>query len=356
MMDHTVGSAGASAERSRAGSAGAPLVSVAVLCYNTGVFVVKALECLRQQTHQNFEVLIVDDGSSDGSVAQVKTWLEQSDLPATVLVNGVNRGIPASLNRALRHSKGKYITWISDDLWDEERLDVAIKCLESLPDHVGVLFGDATIIDVCDKRIGVISPAHSVEVVKIPGLAHLMPTVGDVAVLPGKIVRQALMYRCFIPAPTAVVRRELYDRVGCYDESLAIEDLDFWIRAAALSDFAYLRVPLAQYRRHSTNFSGGRSREYLDSLQATLARYAKDDRHLQTVARRHVREECFRATTALLASGQLYVGIERLRGHYIRNLEWSMTCLKETVRLAFRVARCSMRVARARAFRAWSAR
>ncbi|MGL4597615.1 MAG: glycosyltransferase family 2 protein, partial [Bacteroidia bacterium] len=99
-----------------------PLVTVFVLCYNTGHYVCEALECLRNQTYTNLQILICDDASSDQSVELVSTWLRTHELPAQFICNKKNLGLTAVFNLLLKEAKGEFITWLSDDKWANDRV------------------------------------------------------------------------------------------------------------------------------------------------------------------------------------------------------------------------------------------
>lgn len=139
-----------------------PTFSVIVLVYNTGAYVVQALECIERQTLTDFEVVVVDDASTDDSVEVVSGWLARhARLPARLIRNDRNRGIPAALNQAIASSSGELVTWICDDLWEDDRLARVAAALGQLPESTGILFGDAVVVDSGGAEIGYLSPAES---------------------------------------------------------------------------------------------------------------------------------------------------------------------------------------------------
>jgi glycosyltransferase involved in cell wall biosynthesis len=314
-------------------AADAPTVSVIVLCFNTGDLVVEALACLERQTFQDFETILVDDGSTDDSVRMIEAWHRASGRELQLLLNERNKGIPASLNRGIRHARGTFVTWLSDDLWDDDRLATTVECFASMPDDVAVLFGDAIVIDERGREVRSLSPATTIGVLDISELSDLLPRQGEVAIFPPDRVRSALIARCFVPAPSVMVRASLYREIGEYDESLAIEDLDYWFRTSVTHRFAYLRKPLVRYRQHPRGFSAGRSDRYLSSLVEVLERYQPQTRVAARRARRHVREEALRVASGLFQTGTFRQGVRTVRRYYLPNLDGSLACIKETVRL-----------------------
>jgi glycosyltransferase involved in cell wall biosynthesis len=311
-----------------------PRVTVVCLCYNTGAYAVKALDCVRGQTYPAVELVIVDDASSDGSAELLASWIERTGYPCRFIRHASNAGIPAVLNRALAVATGKYVTWISDDLWDEDRLETVTAAFEALPDDVGVLFGDAVVIDADDKPIGSLSPCRTLQLLGHPR-AEVFCGSGPCVVIDRNAVREALFWRCFLPAPTVTVRRRVYDVIGPYDESLAVEDLDCWLRAARAFEFAYLRRPLVRYRVHPKNLSAGLSDAYLDSLAAILHRHRAEAAFPSTrhAVRRHLREEAYRVIHRLTGAGRRAQATRAFTRYYLPNLQLTMTALKETVRV-----------------------
>lgn len=307
------------------------------LCYNTGPYLLEALESLRVQTYDCFEVIVVDDGSSDNSVAMVQSWIETSPFPIRLIEKKRNSGIPAAFNTGVASCKGAIVTWLSDDVWDAKRLAWVVETFEGLPDDVTVLFGDAIVIDAVGEIIGELKPPESLVSVGVdPGP---MAECGEGAwvVLDSDLVRRGLLSRCFIPAPAAAVRRTCYDIVGFYDESLPGEDLDFWLRASKLTGFAYLRVPLAYYRRHDRNHTLGLADDYLGGLQRVLKKHEELSRDGRRRVARHVREEAYRVANGLLESGHLRLALSAIRRYYIPNLRWTVRSIKETVRLGLAI-------------------
>jgi len=316
-----------------------PLVSVVSLCFNTGRFVIEALDSLRRQTYRALDVLVVDDGSTDGSDELVSSWITTKAVPYRFVRNATNRGIPGAFNRALPLLHGEYVTWIADDIWEEDRVAKVVDAFLRLPPWVAVLFGDAVLIDAENRETGLLAPARTLAVLGHPGADDLNVPLGQVRILPATQVNEALFWRSFIPTPTVTVRRALYDAIGPYDESLAIEDLDCWFRAARAFDFAYLRSPLVRYRVHSSNFSSGLSDRYLRDLDKILRRWSHETPCATTASavRRHVREEAFRVIGRLAAAGRRDLALHVLVRYYLPRLSPSWIVAKETYRAVVRI-------------------
>ncbi len=215
-------------------------MSVIVLCYNQGQYVLKTLESVKAQTYKTTQLVIIDDCSSDDSVATIERWLHENGMDCTFIRHQKNLGICKSLNDALAAANGKYVSMVaSDDLWLPDKVAKQVEVMESEPEQVGVLYSDAFQIDkdgqpLPDMFIG----AHR----KLPEMPQ------------GQILN-TLLEGNFIPAMTTLIRRSCYDVVGFYDEQLPWEDWDMWLRLARHYSFLYSPIPSAKYRRHEKSLS-----------------------------------------------------------------------------------------------------
>ena len=211
-----------------------PLVSVIAGSFNHARFVRDCLESIRAQTYGNTELIIIDDHSTDDTVAIINDWLRTTGVTATVIVQDENQGICRTRNEALSHATGKYVACIStDDMWLPDKLERHVKEMEALPDDVAVLYSDAYRVDESGNPIE--------EMFIEPYLPNVHPP-------PSGDVYELLLENNFIPSLTTLVRRSAFLEVGPYDESLSFEDWDMWLRVAQRFKFAYSPVPSARYR------------------------------------------------------------------------------------------------------------
>jgi glycosyltransferase involved in cell wall biosynthesis len=219
---------------------GNPLVSTIVLSYNQSGFVVETLEGVKAQTYKPTQLIIIDDCSTDDSVATIERWLQANGMDCTFIRHQKNLGICKSLNDALAVATGKYVSMIaSDDVWLPDKIARQVALLESQPDHVGIAYSDAFQIDEQGRPLpNMFIAAHR----KLPEMPQ------------GEILN-VLLEGNFIPGMTTLVRRGCYDRVGLYDENLPWEDWDMWMRIARRYTFLYLPTPTAKYRRHEKSLS-----------------------------------------------------------------------------------------------------
>lgn len=218
-----------------------PLVSMIVVSYNHARFVLETLDSVKAQTYTNTELIIIDDCSTDDSVALIERWLRQTGTAATFIRHDQNRGICRTVNHAVAAASGKYIAMIaSDDLWLPDKTERQVEIMESQPEDVAVVYSDAMRIDSSGQCL--------------PGL--LIATNWKLDKLPEGCVLDMLMRGNCVPALTAMIRRSCYDRVGTYDEELLYEDWDMWMRIARHYSFCCSAEPVAKYRIHEKSFTG----------------------------------------------------------------------------------------------------
>jgi glycosyltransferase involved in cell wall biosynthesis len=214
-----------------------PLVSVICVCYNQAQFVTEALDSVMHQTYPLVELIIIDDGSTDGSGKVIKQWL--AGYPeATLILNGRNIGYCKTFNKAYRICKGEFIIDLSaDDILLPDRIASGVHVLAQAGNYYGVAFSDAEYVDEQGSRVGLHSDQFPHETVP-----------------QGEIYTQVIQ-RYFICSPTMMIRRAVLDTLQGYDEALAFEDFDFWIRASRLFKFIYSPEVLVKKRNVSSSMS-----------------------------------------------------------------------------------------------------
>lgn len=217
-----------------------PLISTIVLCYNQSRFVAETLDSVKAQTYKSTQLIIVDDSSSDNSVAIIENWLRRNEMDCTFIRHQKNQGICRSLNDALALASGKYISMTaSDDVWLADKLARQVEIMESRPDHVGVLYSDAFQIDQDGRALQSMFISDHRDSLQIPQ---------------GQVL-DALVAGNFIPAMTTLVRRRCYETVGFFDPNLPWDDWDMWMRIARRYSFVYSQTPSAKYRVHAQSYS-----------------------------------------------------------------------------------------------------
>ncbi len=220
-------------------------VSVVIPAYNSMKYLPTTLESVLNQTFIDFEVLVINDGSSDGTVE----WASKLTDPRVKLISQANQGLPGARNTGIAHSQGEYIAFLdADDLWEPTKLEKQVRCLDEQPE-VGVVYTWSLLIDDQGNSTG-----------------RFHAEQGE-----GNLWQQFLLGKDPIAnGSAAMVRRCWFGRVGLFDTRLkSAEDLDMWLRIAAHYPFAGVKEPLTLYRQHPNSMSKNRPRMF-DSLRIVI--------------------------------------------------------------------------------------
>lgn len=213
-----------------------PQVSVFIASYNHARYLSQCLDSILAQTYRDFEIVIVDDGSTDGSHEILMDY--QRRFPNKVHYywhpEHSNRGVSATSNLAIAKSQGKYLAWTgSDDVWYPEKLECQINRLEQ-DSLLGAVYSYADLVGEDGQML--------------PGRA------GTDVTLEHNSVGEMLQF-CHPPAMTLVFRRQCLNDVGLFDESLVYSDWDLMIRVFARWKVGFIDRSLAKYRIHNNNLS-----------------------------------------------------------------------------------------------------
>jgi glycosyltransferase involved in cell wall biosynthesis len=219
---------------------GQPLVTAIAVCYNHARFVTECLDSIRNQTYPNVQIIIMDDCSKDESVKIIQDWVDRHAIDCSFIAHSQNQGLCRTLNEALERAKGKYISLIAtDDTWLPEKIQRQVSIMETLPEHVGIVYSDAYRIDEHGHRLS----------------EMFIESHRKFSTMPEGDLTEDLIVGNFIPAMATLIRHTVYERVGRYDENLAFEDWDFWLRAANRFHFSYCPYPSANYRILETSMA-----------------------------------------------------------------------------------------------------
>jgi glycosyltransferase involved in cell wall biosynthesis len=223
-----------------------PKVTVVIPAYNAMTFLPETLDSVLQQTFTDFEVSIVNDGSTDRIVA----WFMTVKDDRVRLISQANQGLSAARNTGIDEARGEYIAFLdADDLWAPTKLEQQVRCLDRDP-AVGLVYTWTRLVDETGKPTGV---KYDSEV-------------------EGNVWQQILVGDIVGSGSSAMVRRDCFDRVGGFDPNLpAAEDFDLWTRIAAQYPVAVVKEFLLDYRQHSSNMS----RNHLKMMQALRMTFEK---------------------------------------------------------------------------------
>lgn len=198
-----------------------PTVSVIIPTYNRAHLVGRAVRSVLAQTYQDFEVIVVDDGSVDNTQEMMKGFNEKGII---YIKHPSNKGVSAARNTGIKHAKGKYVAFQdSDDEWLPDKLEKQIRVFENAKPDTGLIYTGMWRIKNNRKKF---IPGHAIK--KREGNIH-----------------DILLERCFVGTPTTLIRKECFKRIGMFDENLrCADDWDMWIRISEHYAFAYIDEPL----------------------------------------------------------------------------------------------------------------
>lgn len=208
-----------------------PKVSVVIPAYNAMAYLPETMKSALAQTFDDFEVIVVNDGSSD----RIEEWASQITDPRVKLISQTNLGLAGARNTGIAHAEGEYIAFLdADDLWEPTKLEKQVRSFEENPE-AGLVYTWTTIIDDKGTSIGRVFANHAEGDVWERLIAHNIVECGSVA----------------------MVRRCCFETVGVFEQTLRsyLEDWDMWLRLASRYPFKVVKEPLVYYRKHSSNIS-----------------------------------------------------------------------------------------------------
>lgn len=213
-----------------------PLISVLICTYNGKAYLEQTIDSVLAQTYPNFEIVVVDDGSSDGTPALIAALAGKH--PCIRPFYRTNHGLPASRNFSFEQARGEWIAIIDqDDLCYPNRLERQLAVARENP-SAKLIFCDVDFIDENDK----VTDRHMAKF-------HLPGTL-----LPRGLAGNLLLeLGCYVDSEAFFMHRESAMSLGPMDESLRYAcDYEYFIRAGLAFDFAYTPEILAAWRIHAS--------------------------------------------------------------------------------------------------------
>lgn len=246
-------------------------VTVIVTSYNQADLIGQALDSVAAQTERDLQLIVTDDGSTDGSRAAIEAWLARNDFQGTLVAVDQNVGLPAMLNRALPLIQGDLVVVLNGDDWMEpDRLSVQAAALDDAPEEVGLVYSDLREVDADGFPTGDIFPPLTVE-----------RREGDVLL---HIIQQPM-----IGMGSVMWRRAVLDQIGRWDESLVADDFDFLLRVAAAGyEFRYVPAIILNYRHVATSLTSARGAELAEGRIVALQKLVGRDGEIDSAILRRV--------------------------------------------------------------------
>ncbi|MBW2991803.1 glycosyltransferase [Candidatus Woesearchaeota archaeon] len=212
------------------------LVSVIIPAYNSARFICEAIDSVLAQSYKNFEIVVVDDGSTDDTKKVLKKYKNKIRY-----IYQENKKQAAARNKGIENSKGELIAFLdADDTWMKDKLKLQVPLFE---EDVGLVYGGICLFDGKKVKPGI----HTNEFVK------------------GRVFKELLMAN-FICASSVIIRKECIDKVGMFKEGISyfgVEDYHMWLKVCHTYKADYIKEPILMYRVHS----GSTSEDYCSIIR-----------------------------------------------------------------------------------------
>ena len=210
-----------------------PLVSIVTPAYNSSATVGETIESVLSQTYSNFEMIIVDDGSTDDTANVVHRFKDNR----IKYIYQSNKERSEARNNGIKNAKGEFIAFLdADDIWFPEKLEKQIELFE-MDMKLGLVYSDLYLFEE-----------------KFPQKVTLYSHIRKL--FRGNVPLRIIVEDNFIQSATPLVRRDVFDSLGNFDSDLIpCEDYDMWIRIIARYAVDFVNQPLAYYRIHPNRTS-----------------------------------------------------------------------------------------------------
>jgi len=212
-----------------------PLVSVVLPTYNYARFLPESVGSVLSQTYTHYEVIVVDDGSTDNTKDVLNPFMQK----IRYIKLEQNKGLPVARNTGIQSARGKYVAFIdADDLWLPEKLQTDIEYFETHPE----------VSMVYSKHINIDEKGRVVN----GSVKKQLPS--------GNVFTQLFSEQNFVIASSVVVRKNVFETTGLFDEQLFnCQDWDLWLRIAFHFQVAGINKPLVKYRHNPHSLSKNRN-------------------------------------------------------------------------------------------------
>ena len=202
-----------------------PLVSVIIPTYNREKILPRALNSVIEQTYNNWEIIVVDDRSTDNTKKVVQEYIK-NDKRIKYVTNTYKQGSGGARNKGIENSKGEYIAFLdSDDFWEKDKLEIQLKEMIKAQNSFS---------------------CTSVKYINYP---YSLRSKGKQE--SGNVFDRLLLTN-FMMISAVIIKREVLDKVGFFDESMfTSQDWDLWLRTAKIFELLFINIPLGTYVREN---------------------------------------------------------------------------------------------------------
>ncbi len=266
-----------------------PVVSIIVPTYQRAHLVGQAIASVLDQSYQDFEIIVVVDGSTDDTLAHLARLAQSQRREKITIISQTNAGLAAARNAGIRAAQGRFLAFLDDDdLWLPDKLAAQVAVFAAQPE-VGLVFGDMICFDEQGER------AESYAQTTIP---------------PRILNEITLFWYNYVPLSTVIIRRACLDEFGLFDETLtACEDMGLWLRISAKWRLWRLADPVARYRLSANAMHNDFGRVITNSLRVKANAYE--------------RSPAIRRLPMKLLDRYFYNLFLDLARHHMKRLQWA---------------------------------
>ena len=232
-----------------------PLISVIIPTYNSAQYIIEAIESALNQTYKDYEIIVVDDGSTDNTRELLEPYIRKQVIQ---YVYQSNQGVAAARNRGIGISNGEFIAFLdADDILDKDSIRCRLNALHSYRDRADCLFGDC--IFFYDDGIKRLEDKQTLwekrRFFEILPRTTISEENGEVMLLNSDLYR-TLIRECYFRVQSLLMSRKAFMETGGFDETLGFhEDWDLFLRYSKLKNIVILKKPMAYIRRGTTSLS-----------------------------------------------------------------------------------------------------
>lgn len=212
-----------------------PQVTVIMPVYNGEAYLAEAIKSVLNQTFQDFELLLINDGSTDNSLKIIQNF---NDSRLRVVSNESNWGLVRTRNRGLSEAKGQYLAMLDcDDIALPDRLHRQVHFLNQFMDY-GVVGSQIIFINEQGKEVG--RETYNQKTENIPAI---------------------LFFNNYLAQSSVMIRKNILNEMRYREEFPPAEDYDLWVRLSRITKIKILPIPLVKYRLHTNNISVKKAQE-----------------------------------------------------------------------------------------------
>ncbi len=212
-----------------------PLISVLMTTYNHEKYITESIDSITNQTYENLELIIINDGSTDKTEEKIQPYLENKKVK---YINQANTGPSIAFNNGLKESKGDYIALMSgDDISYTNRLEEQLSIL--IKENMNICF---SYVDIIDDNSDLLLDHPLNNIFNKPGKKQ------------AEIIRYFFEIGNYLNAPSALIKRHVLNEANTFNPCLLqLQDYDLWIRLIKKNKFYTIQKPLVKYRVRANN-------------------------------------------------------------------------------------------------------